>query len=65
METNRNYWKLLHIVQGLGSVNPYSYPCHHTQPRDLWCQRQSDVMDDYYRSPKCQNHVDPVPVPLR
>ena len=27
------------IVQGLGSVIPYSYPCHHTRPRDLWCQR--------------------------
>ena len=23
----------------LGSVNPYSYPCHHMQPHDLWCWR--------------------------
>ena len=41
METDRNYWKLLRIVQGLGSVNPYSYPCCHAQPCDLWCQRQA------------------------
>ena len=27
---------------GLGSVNPYSYPCRHVQASDLWCRRQSD-----------------------
>ena len=32
------------IVQGLGSVNPYSYPCRHVQASDLWCQRQSNVI---------------------
>ena len=33
------------IVQGLGSVNPYSYPCRHVRASDLWCRRQSDVTD--------------------
>ena len=31
------------IVQGPGSVNPYSYPCRHVRASDLWCRRQSDV----------------------
>ena len=31
------------IVQDLGSVNPYSYPCCHVRASDLWCRRQSDV----------------------
>ena len=31
------------IVQGLGSVNPYSYPCRRVRASDLWCRRQSDV----------------------
>ena len=31
------------IVQGLGSVIPYSYPCRHVRASDLWCRRQSDV----------------------
>ena len=26
------------IVQGLGSVNPYSYPCRHVRASDLWCR---------------------------
>ena len=39
MERARNYC----IVQGPGSVNPYSYPCRHVRASDLWCQRQSDV----------------------
>jgi hypothetical protein len=25
------------IIQGLGLVDPHSYPCRHAQPRDLWC----------------------------
>ena len=25
------------IIQGLGLVNPHSYPCCHAQPCDLWC----------------------------
>jgi hypothetical protein len=40
-------WKLLEatcIIQVMGLVGPYSYPYHHTQPRDLWCRRQSDVI---------------------
>ena len=40
-DLNGKVWKLVEttcIVQNLGSVDPYSYPCHHTQPRDLWCQ---------------------------
>ena len=32
------------IVQGPGSVNPYSYPCRHVRASDLWCRRQSDVI---------------------
>ena len=32
------------IVQGLGSVNPHSYPYHHVRASDLWCRRQSDVI---------------------
>ena len=32
------------IVQGLGSVIPYSYPCRHVRASDLWCRRQSDVI---------------------
>ena len=32
------------IVQGLGSVNPYSYPCRHIRASDLWCQRRRDVI---------------------
>ena len=39
VEHARNY----SIVQGLGSVNPYSYPCRHVRASDLWCRRQSDV----------------------
>jgi hypothetical protein len=39
VEYARNYG----IVQGLGSVNPYSYPCRHVRASDLWCRRQSDV----------------------
>ena len=31
------------IVQGLGSVNPYSYPCRHVRASDLWCRRWRDV----------------------
>ena len=31
---------------GLGSVNPYSYPCRHVRASDLWCRRQSDVRLD-------------------
>ena len=38
-EHTRNYC----IVQGLGSVNPYSYPCRHVRASDLWCRRQRDV----------------------
>ena len=40
MEYARNY----SIVQGLGSVNPYSYPCRHVRASDLWCRRQGDVI---------------------
>ena len=32
------------IVQGLGSVNPYSYPCRRVRASDLWCRRQSNVI---------------------
>ena len=38
-EHTRNYC----IVQGLGSVNPHSYPCRHVRASDLWCQRRRDV----------------------
>ena len=31
------------IVQGLGSVNPHSYPCRHVRASDLWCRRRNDV----------------------
>ena len=31
------------IVQGPGSVNPYSYPCRHVRASDLWCRRRNDV----------------------
>ena len=39
-EHTRNYC----IVQGPGSVNPYSYPCRHVQASDLWCRRRHDVI---------------------
>ena len=39
VEHTRNYY----IVQGPGSVNPYSYPCRHVQTSDLWCRRRCDV----------------------
>ena len=45
-ELNGNLWKQLEttcIIHGPGSVNPYSYPCHHARPRDLWCQGRRDV----------------------
>ena len=29
---------------GLGSVNPYSYPCRHVRASDLWCRRRRDVI---------------------
>ena len=29
---------------GLGSVNPYSYPCRHVRASDLWCRRWHDVI---------------------
>ena len=32
------------LVQCLGSVNPYSYPCRRVQASGLWCRRQSDVI---------------------
>ena len=31
------------IVQRLGSVNPYSYPCRRVRASDLWCRRQGDI----------------------
>ena len=31
------------IVQCLGSVNPYSYPCRRVRASDLWCRRWRDV----------------------
>ena len=40
VEHTRNYC----IVQGLGSVNPYSYPCRHVRASDFWCRRQSNVI---------------------
>ena len=49
-ELDRRTWKEAEhtgnycIVQGPGSVNPYSYPCCHVRASDLWCQRQSDVI---------------------
>ena len=45
----RNYC----IVQSPGSVNPYSYPCHHVWASDLWCRRRNDVT----------NVMDPLPSP--
>ena len=36
------------IVQGPGSVNPYSYPCRHIRASDLWCRRRRDVTNDPY-----------------
>ena len=32
------------IVQYLGSVNPYSYPCRRVRASDLWCRRRRDVI---------------------
>ena len=31
------------ILQCLGSVNPYSYPCRRVRASDLWCRRWRDV----------------------
>ena len=39
------------IVQGLGLVNPYSYPCRHVRPCDLWCQGRA-LSAAHQRSPK-------------
>ena len=50
-ELDGNTWKLVEyagnycIVQGLGSVNPYSYPCRHVRASDLWCRRLCDVTE--------------------
>jgi hypothetical protein len=49
-ELDGNRWKRMErtgnycIVQGPGSVNPYSYPCRHVRASDLWCRRQGDVI---------------------
>ena len=40
VERTGNYY----IVQGLGSVNPYSYPCRHVRASDLWCRRRRDII---------------------
>ena len=40
------------IVQDSGSVDPHSYPCHHTRPCDLWCRRQRNVMMSNTSSPQ-------------
>ena len=32
------------IVQCLGSVNPYSYPCRRVRASDLWCRRWHDII---------------------
>ena len=32
------------IVQCLGSVNPYSYPCRRVRASDLWCRGRRDVI---------------------
>ena len=59
------------IVQGPGSVNPYSYPCRHVRASDHWCQRQSDVKDQgkplepthpYAAAPDATNSSVPGPV---
>ena len=42
VEHARNYC----IVQCPGSVNPYSYPCHHVRVSDLWCRGRRDVKSD-------------------
>ena len=41
-ECDGNVWRpteATSIVHCPGSVNLYSYPCHHMRPHDLWCQR--------------------------
>ena len=59
MEQTRNYC----IIQGLGSVNPHSYPCRHVRASDLWCRRQSDVITlrlgttPYHRQSRDPRHV--------
>ena len=35
----QNLLETTRIVQTMGSVDPYSYPCRHTRPHDLWCRR--------------------------
>jgi hypothetical protein len=50
------------IVQGLGSVNPYSYPCCHVRASDLWCRRRNDVnpglrAPSVYRLPSIEGDV--------
>ena len=47
VEHARNY----SIVQGLGSVSPYSYPCRHVQAGDLWCRRRRDVNIHFVMDP--------------
>ena len=59
------------IVQGLGSVNPHSYPYRHVRASDHLCQRQSDVKDQgkplepthpYAAAPDATNSSVPGPV---
>ena len=46
------------IIQGLGSVNPYSYPYCHVWASDFWCRRQSDVRVEDTRKNNEQDGLD-------
>ena len=46
-ELDGREWKLVESTSYrtvLGLIGPYSYPCRHTQPCDLWCQRRAMSM---------------------
>ena len=51
-ELNGTEWKHVEyarsysIVQYLGSVNPYSYPCRRVRASDLWCRGWRNVKND-------------------
>ena len=52
------------IVQYLGSVNPYSYPCRRVRASDLWCQRWRDVTTHARTGSPCCSHRVPTPLAL-
>ena len=61
-ELDGKVWKLAEttsIVQNLGLVNSYSYPCCHARPCDLWCQMMNDVITLHLEQQPTTAEVEP------